>query len=413
LASKYLRGSSAKIGSIKERYMRSFLRGSILFCLLSLVNANFAWGQLTRTINSSGAWSTASIWAGSAIADEIGENAVMDNGVAVTVPVSYTIGHMTMNNNNTLTINASVAFNIGNTGAGNSRDLTASNGGTLNVYGNVTIWGNLSVSNNFNLKVFPGGSLVIKGNLAMNNGGVLIISGNVAVAGNFVGGNDTAIEVNGTVNITGSIAVGTSSTAIGTGSISTGGACIGSTSFCNSATLPIELLFFTGKQVGKVIKLDWATGSESNLSYFIIQKSFDNIDFFNLNTIYVSGNSSSRKDYSFEDLNPIVGKNYYRLVEVDLDGFTKTFEIISINADVEKKYLLYPNPVIDQEVTLTLNFMSEKPSHILILDTFGGIVFKTSSMEQEIKLPVSLSKGIYFVVYTNDQFKQTTKLIVK
>ena len=49
--------------------------------------------------------------------------------------------------------------------------------------------------------------------------------------------------------------------------------------------------------------------------------------------------------YSFKDKNPILGKSYYRLKQVDYNGYVETYDIISTKCN-ESEYQIRPNPPI-------------------------------------------------------------------
>ena len=85
--------------------------------------------------------------------------------------------------------------------------------------------------------------------------------------------------------------------------------------------LPISLLEFKGKQVGRTIKLEWTTLSETNNDYFTIYQSPHNLEYWYLvNNIQGAGNSNQSISYTFIDNNPTPGVNYYVLAQTDYDG---------------------------------------------------------------------------------------------
>ena len=57
------------------------------------------------------------------------------------------------------------------------------------------------------------------------------------------------------------------------------------------------------------------------------------------------GNTKERKDYSFENRNPLLGKNYYRLKSVDFDGNSEYSKVVLMEYAGEKTFVVAPNPI--------------------------------------------------------------------
>ncbi|RYE58195.1 MAG: hypothetical protein EOP48_04110, partial [Sphingobacteriales bacterium] len=85
--------------------------------------------------------------------------------------------------------------------------------------------------------------------------------------------------------------------------------------------LPAPIADFRATATSGSVRLDWSTTTEKGSSHFEIERSVDNGRTFerlvNLNS---NGNSSYRRSYSWTDLSPASGDNFYRLKIVDLDG---------------------------------------------------------------------------------------------
>jgi serine protease AprX len=85
--------------------------------------------------------------------------------------------------------------------------------------------------------------------------------------------------------------------------------------------LPVELLEFTAKPVGKTAKLRWVTASEKDCSHFDVQRSADGFVWKTLGEIPCRGNELvGTTNYEFIDPSPLRGLNYYRLEQVDYSG---------------------------------------------------------------------------------------------
>lgn len=97
-------------------------------------------------------------------------------------------------------------------------------------------------------------------------------------------------------------------------------------------TLPVQLLNFTATYNNHQAVLSWQTASETNSSFFSIERSSDGILFSELGRQQAAGRSTSAHTYRYIDRQPLAGNNYYRLKQVDIDGNEKIYGIRKIKA---------------------------------------------------------------------------------
>ncbi|HOZ53044.1 MAG TPA: T9SS type A sorting domain-containing protein, partial [Chitinophagaceae bacterium] len=194
-------------------------------------------------------------------------------------------------------------------------------------------------------------------------------------------------------------------------------------STCNplNIPLPVSLSSFTGKRVNGISELKWTTASERNNDYFVVQRGKDAKSFSNLsnkiNTKAVNGNSTSAISYSFDDMSPFNGHNYYRLQQVDIDGNTSYSEILDIYFGEETMVTLYPNPVND---VLNFEINTPKSSSVMtkIMDATGRVV-KTVEMYLQAGNNInqvdmkSLADGMYMISITNNRGLNYTQTVRK
>ncbi|MGV3505378.1 MAG: T9SS type A sorting domain-containing protein [Adhaeribacter sp.] len=112
------------------------------------------------------------------------------------------------------------------------------------------------------------------------------------------------------------------------------------------AALPVTLLFFRGAEQASGVNLQWATATETNNSYFVVERSSDGISFLPLGRVAGAGQSLVQRQYTFLDRQPVSGMAYYRLRQVDLDhteAFSKTIAVKAAGQE-QVRLLAYPNP---------------------------------------------------------------------
>jgi len=99
-----------------------------------------------------------------------------------------------------------------------------------------------------------------------------------------------------------------------------------------SHVLPITLVEWYGQSQGTTNKLSWTTATEINNSKFIIERASSELNWQPIVEIPGSGNSFNYKAYSYVDVLPMNGVNYYRLKQVDYDGQFQLSKVISVSS---------------------------------------------------------------------------------
>ena len=129
--------------------------------------------------------------------------------------------------------------------------------------------------------------------------------------------------------------------------------------------LPLELLEFNGTLVNSNAYLQWKTENETNTSMFIVERSLDGNNYYQVGTI-VAANMTGINHYSFTDPDITslgVSIVYYRLRQVDLDGNFDYSDIVALSIENKKLTIsLYPNPVSTQ-INLTIKSNQPKNSN--------------------------------------------------
>jgi hypothetical protein len=165
-----------------------------------------------------------------------------------------------------------------------------------------------------------------------------------------------------------------------------------------SAVLPIRLKEFTAFEKDGAVEINWTTLSEIGVDYFEVERSHNGYQFQTIATVAPKGSESTTSHYSLKDLRPIIGNNYYRLVEIDESGNRNYFELVKviINSETTQyQYLLYPNPIGKDNLIYYSGNKAGKVE-VYIMDMKGSIVSKASfDTEGVLELPGHLPKGIY------------------
>ncbi len=116
-------------------------------------------------------------------------------------------------------------------------------------------------------------------------------------------------------------------------------------------SLPIELLYFKGKQTDEGNLLEWATATETNNHYFTIYKTYYPINWKEVAKVDGVGTSSFTHYYKYLEREYFNDISYYYLTQTDYDGKSKDYNIISIDNRNAKPQLIKVTNTLGQEVT--------------------------------------------------------------
>jgi uncharacterized repeat protein (TIGR03803 family) len=181
--------------------------------------------------------------------------------------------------------------------------------------------------------------------------------------------------------------------------------------------VPVNLLAFNGRKEQLSNKIKWKASCTGN-TLFTLERSNNGMDFIPVTTIMASM-QDCKDEFTYADLAPLTGKNFYRLTMKEESGPSKYSTIILLDrSTVQDNIHISPNPVVSQEAHLYVTAQINELAQIRIMDMAGKIIFTTqakiSAGQQRISLPVSqLPAGTYIVTYGHRQGIRSLKMIKK
>ena len=179
----------------------------------------------------------------------------------------------------------------------------------------------------------------------------------------------------------------------------------------STSVLPIHLISFTATAQKDKVQLQWSTATETNSRDFKIQRSLDGINFETIGTVVAAGNSSTIRNYSFDDLQSISLKGklvFFRIVETDIDGHLFYTDVKKVKiGDGKNNFTLVHNPV-QNEALLNYESVEKYGALIRVVDHLGRVIISKQVQiiegVNQIKLQTgNLAKGIYEVELTSNK----------
>jgi hypothetical protein len=163
--------------------------------------------------------------------------------------------------------------------------------------------------------------------------------------------------------------------------------------FWKPVAIPVELTIFKGKFVNNTTVLNWQTASERDNKGFTIERSTDATNYTAIGEVKGNGTTSAVHDYTFTDVSPSTGVNYYRLRQADVNGKETVSKVVAILAS--KGGLFIKNTLVHDVLDVTVGDASKGP--LSIFNVAGQLVYATTvSGNQQINLS-ALTAGMYII----------------
>jgi hypothetical protein len=181
------------------------------------------------------------------------------------------------------------------------------------------------------------------------------------------------------------------------------------------APLPLELLQFIAVRKDNTVVLKWTTANEINTSHFELFRAGKTVPSQYLSRIAAAGNSDADLNYSYIDVNPLAGDNFYQLKMIDKDNSYTKSKVIKISFENKTTFNVYPNPVTGNE--LYVNYSGGKINNILLTAIDGKQItcsyINQSDTRLKINIPSFIAKGTYNLQLLNNEGIRSTMIIVQ
>lgn len=183
-----------------------------------------------------------------------------------------------------------------------------------------------------------------------------------------------------------------------------------------SGALPLSFGALSGFVNGGNIIVKWKVYQESAVYRYEVERSTDGRNFTSTGSVFVSSGSPSEKQYSFTDIHPQTGMNYYRIAALSTGGHKQYSAILSVR--FEKGYQIISNvyPAVSKgRFTVLLSSPRMVKTNISVTSTKGRKVYSASTNvngDQLYTIDISnQSAGVYFLEASDGIHRQTWRII--
>jgi len=186
--------------------------------------------------------------------------------------------------------------------------------------------------------------------------------------------------------------------------------------------VPVELSSFTANLIDKNVVVNWVTSTETNNMGFRIERRSltTNSGWQELGFVNGNGTTTEKSIYSFVDKNPVEGKSYYRLKQIDFDGSFKIYNSVEVDYETVKEYSLsqnFPNP-FNPSTEISFSLAKSGNVTLKVYNILGSEVATLVSGFMEagkhsVKFNANnFTSGVYLYTIKADNFNSTRKMIL-
>ncbi len=179
--------------------------------------------------------------------------------------------------------------------------------------------------------------------------------------------------------------------------------------------LPITLISFDAAAREDHVLLEWTTADETNNSLFRLERSADGVIFEVIGYRDGAGTTTNANSYVFKDESPLIGQNFYRLIDIDNQGVENISELIRADYDGKFKTTLpYPNPVTRGEFLNTGIQGDSNSTDIHLFNVQGKhIPVKFKMVNDHLMLETGdLTQGTYLLIIKNNGQNLKFKIMI-
>lgn len=176
--------------------------------------------------------------------------------------------------------------------------------------------------------------------------------------------------------------------------------------------LPVEILGIGAyNNSDNTIMVAWATATETNSNYFMVEYSFDGENFIPYKEVKAAGNSNIRRDYTClftEDVED--NRPYFRLKQVDNNGKYKYSQIIALGTSygaLKSKDFTLISYYNGDKSSIVSNFKLDAPAQVSfsLFDISSQEVYASTNQfnegDNQFLIPAPEVGGVYILVYQN------------
>ncbi|QEC43843.1 beta strand repeat-containing protein [Pseudobacter ginsenosidimutans] len=160
------------------------------------------------------------------------------------------------------------------------------------------------------------------------------------------------------------------------------------------STLPVAWLDFKLYPSKDRIVLKWSTANEQLSRDFVVQHSVNGVHWKQIGIVAAAGTTSLTSLYQYTDLSPSKTRNYYRILQRDINGKSDYSVIRTVEFGQSAALQLFNNPVTRG----LLEFQTKQAAELFLVAPDGRLIWRKQFSAGQHQVSVhALSPGVYYL----------------
>ncbi len=186
--------------------------------------------------------------------------------------------------------------------------------------------------------------------------------------------------------------------------------------FMTSNYLALRKLDLSASLSSNIVKLNWLTKEEKDVTKYIVERSSDGQNFQSIGSVNSKGNGNFNYLVNDDINSATVSKYYYRLKVINQNGPFSYSRILTVNLKQTGKLLIGPNP-FNEVIQVQYQSDSKKEIQLTLFNTAGQVLFRNKKLvlpgtnSFSIDALSHLPKGVYFIEIGDGIISRKEKLL--
>ena len=183
---------------------------------------------------------------------------------------------------------------------------------------------------------------------------------------------------------------------------------------------PIDQLSITAYQKGRGVQVEWTSQTETAMDHYELERSTDGVVFSKQTSVAAVGNSAIAVNYSWFDIAPQAGNNFYRVKATDRSGQVKYSDAARVTIGKGQPAVgVYPNPLSSENLGLQLRDVEKGTYMLSLYNKLGQRVFIAQlqhpggTAATTVPLSGKVGKGIYQLELTGENNVKLINQVVR
>ena len=182
---------------------------------------------------------------------------------------------------------------------------------------------------------------------------------------------------------------------------------------------PVKYLSVQATRTTKsTVLVHFRVANEVGIKSYAIKQSADAVHFNTIGTVAANATAENMNAYTFMDNNANTRATYYQIESTGENGELLNSDIVSvieIDGAIKPAISVYPNPITNHTLRILLNGNNTSNYILKLINSYGQEVYHnsiTANGASIVKLPDTITKGIYYLQVINKDGKIYTQKVI-